>query len=638
MTPFHNPFRSRASEQERDTLVFLRRVGAGVIDLLPDSIWDRPLIIRSASGGGKTTLLRMFESKSVETAVRFRDDLTKIAQRLARVGAIESGAPATLGVRLNLSHGYRTVATCGAPPEIADRLFLRLLDARIATAVVRAALERHGAGFPGEAMRFEIELADDDRAALAAERLGGTNGSAIVRASLKAEEEIAGLLDSLQPVDWISATTGHSEMYVLRMLSDAVLRVDGVPMARLHLMFDDGHALTDGQRAAVLTSLMDRELGLARWFAERLSALDATEVLEDETSGRDYELLELERAARSQAGVGGRQFERLLHEVGNLRAAWHLEQYTHGQREFFQYLDAPNVVSELTVDKIRASVLTRAGNDELYRKWIDEADIGPAHKRAVNLRAAEIVIERHARRPQPEMFGSINSPTFAELARSDVREAARLFVAKDHSLPYYSGVDIVARISSENVEQFLRVCGDLFEFMLGKVILGDPADIGAIEQDRIIRSTSDQFWRDLPDRVPRYGDVMTLVNRIARISQQETNRPTAPYAPGVNGIALSMDDRAVLLDPEARAGIPGADRLFETLAAAIARNVLIPEVNYAVKRTRVMLLYLNRLLCPRLNLPVHRGSFRERDLVEVSSWLIDGASTSPSAGAPLFEM
>ena len=53
MRPFHNPFRSRASEQERDTLVFLRRVGAGVIDLLPDSIWDRPLIIRSASGGGK---------------------------------------------------------------------------------------------------------------------------------------------------------------------------------------------------------------------------------------------------------------------------------------------------------------------------------------------------------------------------------------------------------------------------------------------------------------------------------------------------------------------------------------------------------------------------------------------------------
>lgn len=638
MRTLQNPFRSRASEQERDTLVFLRRVGVGVLDLLPDSLWDRPLIVRSASGGGKTTLLRIFESKSVETAIRFRDDLPKIADRLGRVGAIAPDGPATLGVRLNLSHDYRTVATCGAPPEIADRLFLRLLDARIATAVVRAALERHGAAFPGEADRFKVDLGDDDRAGLAAERLGGTNGAAIIRASMKAEKEIAGLIDSLRPVDWASATKGHAEMYILRMLSNAVLRVDGYEVAPLHLMLDDGHALTDGQRVAVLTALMDRELRLARWFAERFSALDATEVLGDETSGRDYELLELERAARRQAGVGGRQFDRLLHEVGNLRAAWHLEQYTHGQREFFQYLEAPYVVPEATVEKIRASALARAGNDERYCKWVEEADSGTAHDRAISFRAAEIAIERHSRRPQPELFGSINSPPLSDVARSGVREAARLFVAKDHSLPYYSGVDIVSRISSENVEQFLRICGDLFELMLGKVILGEPVDIGAIEQDRIIRATSDQFWRELPDRVPRYGDVMTLVNRIARISLHETNRPTAPYAPGVNGIAISMDDRAILLDPYARARIPGADRLFEALAVAIARNVLIPEVNYAVKRTRVMLLYLNRLLCPRLNLPVQRGSFRERELAEVSRWFVDDVSGSTLSAAPLFEM
>lgn len=638
MRTLQNPFRSRASEQERDALVFLRRVGAGVLDLLPDSIWDRPLIIRSASGGGKTTLLRIFEAKSVATAIRFRDDVPAVAERLDRIGAIAPDGPARLGVRLNLSHDYRTVATCGAPPEIADRLFLRLLDARIATAVVRAALERRGAEFPSGADRFQVDLDDDDRAVLAAERLGGTNGAEIIKTSLRIQDEIASLFDSLQPVDWTSATRGHAELYVLRMFSNAVLRVDGSRIAPLHLMLDDGHALAESQRTAVLSALMDRELGLARWFAERLSALDATEVLGDETSGRDYELLELERAVRRQGGVGGRQFDRLLHEVGNLRAAWHLEQYTHGQREFFQHLDAQQVFSEATVEQIRASALTRAADDELYCRWIDEADSGSSSTRAVNLRAAEIAIERHARRPQPELFGSTNSPKFSDVVRSDTREAARLFLARDYSLPYYFGADIVSRVSSENVEQFLRICGDLFDLMLARVILGDPVDIGVVEQDRIIRATSDQFWRELPDRVPRYGDVITLVNRIARISQDETNRPTAPYAPGVNGIAISMDDRARLLNPHGRSRIPGADRLHEALAAAIARNVLIPDVNYAVKRTRVMVLYLNRLLCPRLHLPVQRGSFRERDLVKVSSWLIDEVPASATSGDLLFEM
>lgn len=638
MRTLQNPFRSRASEQERDTLVFLRRVGAGVIDLLPDPIWDRPLIIRSASGGGKTTLLRIFEAKSVATAIRFRDDVPAVASRLERVEAISPNGPARLGVRLNLSHDYRTVATCGAPPDVADRLFLRLLDARIATAVVRAALEQRGADFPSGASRFQVDLDDDDRAVLAAERLGGTNGAEIVNASLRIQDEIASLFDSLRPVDWTAATKGHAELYVLRMFSNAVLRVDGSEIPPLHLMLDDGHALASRQRTAVLAALMDRELGLARWFAERLSALDATEVLEDETSGRDYELLELERAARRQAGVGGRQFDRLLHEVGNLRAAWHLEQYTHGQREFFQHLDAQPVFSETVVERIRTSALTRAGEDELYCRWIEEADSGPSSDRAVNIRAAEIAIERHVRRPQPELFSLTNSPSFSEVARSGIREAARLFIAKDYSLPYYFGVDIVSRISSENVEQFLRICGDLFELMLARVILGEPVDIGIAEQDRIIRATSDQFWRELPDRVPRYGDVITLVNRIARISQDETNRPTAPYAPGVNGIAISMDDRAKLLSPHSRSRIPGADRLHDALAAAIARNVLIPDVNYAVKRTRVMVLYLNRLLCPRLHLPVQRGSFRERDLGQVSSWLVDQTSSSLPSDEPLFEM
>lgn len=637
MRTFSNPFRSRASEQEHDTLVFLRRVGAGVIDLLPDSVWDRPLIIRSASGGGKTTLLRIFESRSIETSIRFRDDLPKIVDRLTRVGAIADNEPTTLGVRLTLSHDYRTVATCGAPPDIADRLFLRLLDARIAVSVVRAALERHGAEFPVEAHRFNVDLYHGDRTALAAERLGGTNGADIVRASLDAEEEIARLFDSLAPVDWGSASKGHAELYTLRMLSRSQIRVDEKPVAPLHLMLDDGHALTNGQRGAVLTALMDRQLGLARWFAERLSALDATEVLEDETSGRDYELLELERAARKQAGVGGRRFDRLLHEVGNLRAAWHLEQYTRGQRDFFQYLEPPHFVSEEALDKIRTSAVARAKHDDVYRKWVAEADNGAAYSRAVNLRAAEIAIERYARKPQPELFSSVNSPSLSDVAKSDVREAAKLFISRDYSLPYYAGVDVVSRVSSENVEQFLRVCGDLFELMLGKVILDEPADIGPVEQDRIIRATSDNFWRELPDRVPRYGDVITLVNRIARISLDETNRPTAPYAPGVNGIAISMEDRARLLDPKVRGRIAGAERLFQALAAAIARNVLIPDVNYSVKRTRVMLLYLNRLLCPRLHLPLRRGSFRERSLDEVASWLIEDAPAKQQSPAPLFD-
>ena len=36
-----------------------------------------------------------------------------------------------------------------------------------------------------------------------------------------------------------------------------------------------------------------------------------------------------------------------------------------------------------------------------------------------------------------------------------------------------------------------------------------------------------------------------------------------------------------------------------------------------------MVLYLNRLLCPRFGLPLGRGGFREKKLTEMASWMVD---------------
>ena len=84
-----------------------------------------------------------------------------------------------------------------------------------------------------------------------------------------------------------------------------------------------------------------------------------------------------------------------------------------------------------------------------------------------------------------------------------------------------------------------------------------------------------------------------------------------------------MADRELLLNPAKRARIPGAERLYEALGAAIAYNVLTAELDRPSKGDRVMVLYLNRLLCPRFALPLGRGGFRERRLAIVAGWLLE---------------
>ena len=67
MRSYRNPFRYRTSEQETSQGLrrFLKTFGAGALDILPEHIWDRPVLIQSAPGGGKTSLLRIFSADTL---------------------------------------------------------------------------------------------------------------------------------------------------------------------------------------------------------------------------------------------------------------------------------------------------------------------------------------------------------------------------------------------------------------------------------------------------------------------------------------------------------------------------------------------------------------------------------------------
>ena len=94
-----------------------------------------------------------------------------------------------------------------------------------------------------------------------------------------------------------------------------------------------------------------------------------------------------------------------------------------------------------------------------------------------------------------------------------------------------------------------------------------------------------------------------------------------PYPPGVTGTALLMGERKLLLDEDYRMKTPGAERLFGALASAVAHNILNADLDYSVKNNRYMVLYVNRLLCPRFGLPLGFGGFKERRLQAMVGWI-----------------
>lgn len=643
MISYQNPFRFRASEQQRDLRAFLRSFGPAALSMLPEAVWDRLVVLRSVAGAGKTSLMRAFTAESVRAVIDDAETFRDLAEALETTGALAKAAPAVLGAYINLERDYRSLIDISANAATAQRLFFRLLDVRVMLAFVRAALVLNNRSYPEDAGRIVVRpRATDAAVEQAAKRLGGLDGAAIYTTCAAAEKKMLSMLDSLLPVEWEHEDGGHSDLYSLRLLSAADLLVDGELLdVRPLIMFDDGHRLDPTQRSALLERLADRSLDVARWYAERYEALSRQDLLDQVgKEGRDLELVDLESIARGAASSDGKvrfsseRFEKMLLDIANRRAFKSLSRSLEQEHDFSELLDFEDDDLLLgrgadVIKVLRERVAKLAGGDLRYTEWLQDAAKLSGYAAALRLRELDVLVRRDRDRTQTDMFSeSLAVSVSKERSSSSIREAAALALALDHGLPYYAGIDLLPKLGSRNVEQFLALCGDLFAEMQAQMTLQRKPKVSAQRQDRICHLASTRFWKEIPRRVPDGHLVQQLVLAIVKMAEQDNAKPTVPYPPGVTGTALHMTDRERLLDPKVRESLPGAELLLTALSNAISYNVVSAELDRSVKNKQVMVIYLNRLLCPKFRLPLGRGGYREKKLEVMAKWM-----TTPFEGA-----
>lgn len=633
MRSYVNPFRSRTSEQvaQQGLERYLRTFGADALDLLPDELWDKPLIIRSAPGAGKTSLLRAVSAEVLRGLAQRRSGHEELIDRLQAMGVLDAeGRPAVLGFRVPLVRDFRGIVDLETSSAAAQRTFLRLLDARIISAFC-AAVELLANVEEGPVLDV-VTIAPEPAGESAIERLGGPSASGMREWARRTEDEVLDRLDAVLPHE--DDVDGHSALYSLRALSGARLHIDGeVSLLRPVLLLDDGQELASSQRSLLLDALHDRELRLARWYTERYSAMEPEDLVGDGEPQRSSVSVWLERevqrmGAATRRGTKTRQFEKLLADIAGRRANRLLHEYDDVDLQFTELLDTDEddallMRAERATTTIRERLEVLPGAGDRYRRWFADADRLEPIESARRWRELEIVITRDRDRTERALF-EIELTDEERKASSDaaIREAADLWLRREFGLPFYWGSQRLAKLSAENIEQYLNLCADLFDEMLAGITLRQGAPVSRLRQDAALTAACDQFWTAIPDRRLGGRAIQQLLRHIAKLSRAETYRPKAPYAPGVTGTALSMRDRARLLDPKLRERLPGAQELFEALHGAIGHNLLRVRMNYSVKNDRWMVLYLNRLTCVRYGLPLGYGGFRERSLEAMCQWML----------------
>lgn len=641
MREIRNPFRLQAAEQIDSDANFLKLFGPGVLDLLPEETpFARPHFIRSAPGGGKTSLLKLFTPSVLQTliALHANEEYRELFQRLAELGVVDEQEARIVGVMLPCARTFPDLADLGLPAARAKRLLMALLDARIMLGALRSAVAVRRLRYPEDLQRLRIRPSAGDTGipGLAP----GCDGREARAWAESVERSICDVIDSLVQSD-STALPGHEALLMLRLMDQGAIQIDDTPVgSRWLVLLDDVHRLTSDQRSVLRETLVEERSRTTVWVAERLEALPQDELLgSGALSGRDYGVINLEEAWRRAPSK--RSFESAVSAIAKRRARMAAEVAVSDSIGSFETivnasLDEPERLKP-TLDALETvTKRVRATHQTRYAAWIAAHDElkGTPRERLIAWRALEILIERHRRKSQQAFDFALSRDDMADTDYK-ARAAAELFLAKEHGFPYYFGGARLANLGSYNVEQYLQLAGDLFEEALARSVLRKPPTLSPERQQQLLIDASAARLKDLPRRAKNGRDVLAFLEAVGTFCREITYQPNAPYAPGVTGVAISMQEREQLLNKGALAEHAGIARFAQMLATAVAQNLIHVELDRSAKNQQWMILYLNRIVCAKHGLPPNFGGWREQRLKDLVTWMERGYRPSRTESLPL---
>lgn len=616
-----NPFRIRVSQRAVNDEQFVRMFAAGALDLIRDADepWTGLVFLSSAPGGGKSTFLRLLTPRPLTVASRLGEDpnTKPTYDALRKVGAIGADGPELLGVIVTFTNDYKDF-------DEVDRghgAFRALVSSRIVLATLRAVLDRCERTFPDDLAHIRFKWTGDGSSIPQ-----DADGRELYEWASSIERSFYEALDELGHSSQ-GATPKHTTLEALQWFATAEIKdPSGVLTARRVLLLDDLQFLAEGQRRVVRETLTTARLGCGVWVAERLEALAdddllAQGVLED----RDYDgKIHLEARWRRR----GPAFSRFVGQIAELRAR---RADGFEGRDFFAALaDGLDATWDQKFDAasetIKERLTKRTGASPRYSEWLAQAEdgIGSARDRALTWRTTEIIVERDLGRAQAAFdFEPLSEADLKAKESSGAREAAELFLNKELSAPYYFGRSVLSALSSSNVDQFVELAGDLFEEIAAKAVgrRGDTAPLSAERQHAILKKAAKRRWDGIPSRVPRGFEARQFLDAVGTFCGLQTYRSTAPYAPGVTGIAITMSERDRLIAAKREDSL-GALRAM--LASLVAQNLLEPRLDHKNKGKHYLIFYLNRLMCAHFDLPLGYGGWREKSLKELLDWSTSG--------------
>ena len=620
-----NAFAIRTSETSSPDEVFSRYFAPEVLSILPQDLFaTSALVLRSAPGGGKTSLLRIFTPGPLIQVIRNRNlsPYDEIYRSLTQLGVVKEGSAHAFGILVPCASGYAEIG-----PQLEERtsrpLFRALVNVRLILRTLRALCMLYDLDYPNGLSAITCDYAKallDEGPIPRTEDLGALRDwAADIESRCLAQLDAVGNASVDLPL--------HMHFDAVLWLSQVSFKVHGrLVAARPIAMFDDVHRLRPWQRALLYKELLDHRSGTSVWFAERTDVINPSELLTGAIPRRDFEEVRIEQA---WSNARPKQYVDFVTSIADRRMV-----QMRTELESFGDSLSNSVTDHATRDsvakalpKLEQEIRKLAAGTSLFDQWIANAETYDAEpfSKAVEWTKIGILIARERQKSQRLLeLVPLSEEEREARTGSGVSAAAERFVCTNLGLPYFYGIERVVRLSSYNVEEFLQICAVLYEHIYAQRITRSrssaPVSVSATSQNIALAKLANKRVKELPRLFTLGLQAQRIIEAAGQMCREKTYAPNAPYAPGVTGIALSSQDREALV----KAGRDGPGNpyfeLASTISACVAQNLFEVRDNHRQDNKMWVVLYLNRLFCVHYNLVYHIGGWQRVSLRRLQDW------------------
>lgn len=600
-----NPFFIKSYEGTESDREYLQYFNAEALRPIDDKFLDGMKYINSSPGAGKTSIFKAFSPSVMRLVLKNAGDLYKeLYQYLEERHIISNKEIRLLSCYISCARNYDSIEddfTNGKRKQV----FFALMNTKIIIACLRALCEIKDLSLDDDLKRITFTQIPDE---MLAQKEKFSNGSTLFEWACETESELCRYLDDYDeeplPVSFI-----HTTLLCTKLFEPACIKLDGKRcIDRTLFIFDDFHKLTELQREYLTEAFMVLRVKAGVWFGQRFVGLPIGNILtSDGMVGREYSAdkeLNLEYYWSSSKNYYNKLVEKIadqrLHGLSGMPGTY--EDLIEGKLSLEEY------EAEITkgINKLVFAIESETAGMIKYKEIF--LNIKNGKEKGLNLAnrlQVLLMLIRRDQRGQMELDLEPMQQEEYESAYRDSKTVAEYYFLTDNDIPYYYGMNVLKRISSYNIEQFLSFAGSVFELnKAGKIIDGKNfIRVSAKEQEQLFMSLAQKRWDDILQRFTMGEQIQNMLVNLCEEARGERDKESNSYEGGAfTGIGIELSQVKRITEENRY------KQLCEVLRQCISAGYFEKKISNQGNK-EWLVLYYNRWICLQFKLPLGYGGW-----------------------------